>query len=67
MKNSGICVCTFLGGALIGAAIALLTAPKSGDDTRRMIKDFVKREIDDVKRGIDNMACHCDDHKPSME
>lgn len=63
MKHSGICLCSFLGGALVGAAAALLWAPKTGNDTRRMIKDFVKREIDDVKQGFDEMACHCDDRK----
>ena len=29
----------FFAGAAIGAAIALLYAPKSGEDTRRLLKD----------------------------
>jgi gas vesicle protein len=39
----------FLGGALIGGAIALLLAPRSGAETRGMIRDFVDDEIDAIK------------------
>lgn len=40
----------FLGGAIVGGVIALLFAPKSGVETRGMIKDFVEDEVDMVKR-----------------
>jgi len=39
----------FLGGAIIGGAIALLTAPRSGAETRDMIRDFIDDEVDMVK------------------
>jgi gas vesicle protein len=39
----------FLTGALIGGAVALLYAPRSGQQTREMIRDFVDDEIDMVK------------------
>jgi gas vesicle protein len=47
--NSGAAVGAFLGGALLGGAIALLFAPRSGAETRGMIRDFVDDEIDMVK------------------
>lgn len=36
----------FLGGAAIGAAVALLLAPESGEKTRRRIKRFYEDEKD---------------------
>ena len=38
-----------LSGVLIGGIIALLYAPKSGKDTRQMIKDKTTEVVDAVK------------------
>ena len=38
-----------LSGALIGGIIALLYAPKTGKDTRQMIKDKATEVVDAVK------------------
>ena len=38
-----------LSGALIGGIIALLYAPKSGKETRQMIKDKTTEVVDAVK------------------
>jgi gas vesicle protein len=38
-----------LTGAVIGGAIALLYAPKSGKETRQLIKDKVTEVVDEVK------------------
>ena len=38
-----------LGGAIVGAATALLLAPQSGSDTRDAIKDFVKNHCPGIK------------------
>lgn len=34
----------FLGGAVVGAAAALLFAPEKGDDLRSQIKDMLRRK-----------------------
>ena len=47
--NVGAVMGGFLVGALVGGAIALLYAPRSGAETRGMIRDFVDDEIDMVK------------------
>ena len=45
----------FLGGAALGAAIALLYAPESGQKTRRRIKRFVEDEKDKLTDAYDNV------------
>ena len=47
--HSGSVFGAFLTGALIGGVVALLFAPRSGAETRGMIRDFVEDEIDMVK------------------
>lgn len=47
MKGSNLLA--FLGGAIVGGAIALLFAPQSGDKTREQIKDFVDEGVDEAK------------------
>jgi gas vesicle protein len=43
--GSGSMFLSFLLGGVVGAGLALLLAPQSGDETRRKIKDFA----DDVR------------------
>ena len=38
-----------LGGALVGAAAALLLAPQKGSDTREAIKGFIQSHIPGIK------------------
>lgn len=47
--NLGAVAGAFLTGALIGGAVALLFAPRSGAETREMIRDFVDDEVDMAK------------------
>lgn len=53
----------FLIGGLIGAAVALLYAPKAGDETRhdlveggRMVKDRAMRTIDEAQARVENFT-----------
>lgn len=50
MKSLGYNACALIGGAIIGAAVALLMAPKSGEDTRKMIREFVDDELEKAKK-----------------
>lgn len=46
---------TFLGGVLVGAAVAILFAPESGEETRRKIKDTFDKEYQGLKDKINNL------------
>ena len=49
-NNAGVIAGAFLGGAILGGIVALLFAPKSGAETRSMIRDFVEDELEEAKR-----------------
>jgi len=61
MKNSGGIFIAFLGGALVGAALGILLAPDSGDETRKkIVSELEKRgiklskdELDDLKNDVE--------------
>ena len=42
-------VAAALGGALVGAAAALLLAPQKGSETREAIKDFILSHVPGIK------------------
>ena len=44
MKDLAKLFAAFAGGALVGAAVALLTAPKSGEETRAQIIALAKEK-----------------------
>ncbi len=45
MKNYGLCLFSLLGGAVVGAAVAMLVTPKSGSAMRESIREFVNDEL----------------------
>ena len=68
MKTLGY-ICSFLGGALAGAAFGVLLAPEKGSDTRTRISDavddFCKKH--DIKLSRKEMDDFVDDIKDSAE
>ena len=51
-------ILAFLGGALVGAAIALLYAPEKGSDTRKKIKSMAENEFDAIKDKLHGKVAH---------
>lgn len=60
MKNSVNCFASFLGGALVGAAVAMLVTPKSGPEVRRDLRDIANKGSRKLKNEIDKIHCDCD-------
>ncbi len=46
----------FLAGAAIGAGLALLFAPQSGEETRKKIKEFSGKVTGEVKEGYEKVS-----------
>jgi gas vesicle protein len=68
----------FITGAAVGAAIALLYAPKPGAQTRKDIRKFSKRTLNDTKRTLnegydqvvevfDNVKDYVEDSKSKLQ
>lgn len=61
MKNSSACIATFIGGMILGSAIAMLVTPRSGPEVRQSIRDFVNKEIDKARCKCNENGCECDE------
>jgi len=48
-------VFTFLTGAALGAGLALVFAPQTGEETRKKIKDFSEKMADEVKENYEKL------------
>ena len=55
MKCKGLLA--FIGGALAGAAAAILLAPDSGENTRRKLRDKAQEEYEHLKEKISRAGC----------
>jgi gas vesicle protein len=55
-KNGYTGLIYFLAGAAIGAGLALLFAPQSGEETRKKIKEFSGKVTDEVKEGYEKVS-----------
>lgn len=64
MKNEAL---GFLGGAIVGAALALLFAPESGEKTRRRIGKFVQDEKGKLVDAYGSAMNRLDDEAQKIE
>ncbi len=62
MKNSEFLA--FVGGAIAGAAIALLFAPARGEDTRRRLRGFIDEQKERMCGCGPECECGCQDGEP---
>ncbi|MFZ5776088.1 MAG: YtxH domain-containing protein [Thermodesulfobacteriota bacterium] len=54
--NSGAVMLSFLAGTVVGAAVALLTAPRTGRETRELLADYgaeLKHRVDTLPEDLD--------------
>ena len=62
MKNTRLCIFSVLGGMVLGSAVALALAPKTGEEMRNFVRGFLNDEIDKwrsaYKEAMPN--CECD-------
>ena len=59
MKQTGLCIVSLLGGALMGAAIAMLVTPKTGRQMRDSIRGFIEDELERMRCKCHDGACDC--------
>ena len=64
MKHSVNCLASFLGGALVGAVVAMLVTPKSGPEFREDIRELANKGTRKLKNEIhcdcNGLDCDCD-------
>ncbi len=69
--SSGSMLVSFLLGGIVGAGLALLLAPQSGEETRKKIRDFADdvkdRTTDYVEKTKDRITSYVDDGKGFYE
>ena len=55
-RNGFVGLVCFMAGAALGAGLALIFAPQSGEETRKRVKEFSGKVSDDVKESYDKVA-----------
>ena len=62
MKNTTLCIFSVLGGMVLGSAVALALAPKTGQEMRSFVRDFLNEEIDKWREAYKGAvsACECE-------
>lgn len=63
MKNTTLCIFSVLGGMVLGSAVALALAPKSGQEMRSFVRDFLNEEIDKWREAYKQPLQSCESEK----
>ena len=62
MKNTTFCLLSALGGAIVGAAVAMLVTPQSGKELRVKIHNA----FNDTASKLRDDFCHCETHAEEL-
>jgi gas vesicle protein len=62
MKNTTLCIFSVLGGMVLGSAVALALAPKTGEEMRGIVHKFLNDEIEKWRSACKEAvpSCECD-------
>ena len=62
MKNTTLSIVSLLGGMLIGSALTLALTPKTGEEVRNLMRDFLNEEIGKWHSACKDAttSCECD-------
>ncbi len=60
MKHTAICICSLLGGMVLGSALAMAFTPKSGPEMRNLVRDFLNDEVDKWRAAYKEVVPTCD-------
>uniref|UniRef100_UPI004056EEC0 YtxH domain-containing protein n=1 Tax=Alistipes sp. TaxID=1872444 RepID=UPI004056EEC0 len=63
MKNTTVCIFSVLGGIVLGSAVALALAPKTGEEMRNYVRNFLNDEIDKWRSAYKDAMPSCDCEK----
>ena len=63
MKNTTLCIASLLGGMAIGSVLAMAFTPKSGEEMRHLVRNFLSDELAKWHNSCCSegaQACDCD-------
>lgn len=60
MKNTTLCLASMLGGMVLGSALALAFTPKTGEEMRSFVRDFLSDEFAKWHHACKEGACECE-------
>ena len=63
MKNTTLCIFSVLGGMVLGSAVALALAPKTGEEMRNFVRGFLNDEIDKWRSACKDAMPNCECEK----
>lgn len=63
MKQSSLCLLSALGGAIVGAAVAMLVTPQSGKELRSKIRTT----FNEMSERMHGEKCNYKEHDPNYD